>query len=388
MGTTSGSVQLYKANVGQIMSSKYTKPPCQLVPYTWWHYMGSRSWSRPTPEHRVQPATLWRYPTSRGPFFEKHIQYPIQRYQVQGTRCPKPGPCVGLSVPQFSVEQDPLADDFAWSNILAGKVKDLRVNLASDLAEYKESVQLAESLLRDLCKLMRKARKLWRARRNWSALKRTLVRDRRVRSWEDIPAAWLGINLATLPTLGTIADVIDKLNNPNSARPILRVIKFGKSTESRNVPIWDQWGKAADGHVLARKSWNVIAVVELQAEGLWEGNFTPGNPGEWLWEMIPLSFLLDYGFSVGQYLSALDAYSGINGIWGTCTTRTSTVARGVQLKDSLCGCQTPGFMAYKAYNRSAFTRPPPLTMPRWSPHPSVKRLITALSLFTTMRLRA
>lgn len=339
----------------------------------------------PAVSHRVKPPVLYRSPTSRGPYTYTHVGYPVERYDwtQQVKLCGSPGKFFTHSVVQFSVPYYLPSDAWPWSNILASKVKGLRTSLASDMAEYRESLGLAESVAHQLRVAVNKARELWSCRKSLSKIRRTIIRDRKIRSWQDIPAAWLGINLATNPILGTLANSIDRLGFPNSARPRVRRIHFSHIQRGTSTTAFtDQWGKPMNGRWSSVTKVTVTAYVELTLnKGVFKDNFTAGNPAEWAWELIPLSFVLDWFIPVGQYLACLDAYQGIDGVWYTVTTKATT--SGVMAMRPGVTTVRSGFVIYKSYNRVAGSTAPPISIPRWSPHPSVTKLTTALSLLAT-----
>lgn len=344
--------------------------------------IGNDQWSRPNVQRRVKPDKPWRYPTSLGPYYEYQIRYPVVKTITTGK-------CGGntryyelYQSYQFSAVLIP-SSPWLWNNILAQKVKDLRVNLATDLAEYREGVRAATDVAHALTRAVRLAKQMASSGSVRGAA-RAFARGRVHRDWRSVPSAWLGVNLAVLPAISTLSNVMDALNNPANARPIIRRIKFSKTEEFDDTTFYDQWGVKMTGHYLSRvKQW-VKAFVELSpSKSLWADNFTVGNPAEWAWEATTLSFVVDWFIPIGNYLSNLDAYSGITGIWGTASNRTRTAVSGAKRPVDKY-VETTGSILYTKYSRAAFTSPPALTIPKWDPHESVKKLTTALSLLATM----
>lgn len=401
MASTVETTYRYKGFINRTYHSR-SLPDCVYADNLW-AWMGQRQKTLPVEEHRIRPPVLWKSPTSCGQYYTYETGHVVRKKEISLV-CRHTGKLdtfwTYYVTYVYPKPWDPLSSNYPWSNILAGKVKDLRVNLASDMAEYKEGLNAASGLAKDLTHAVRKAKELWALRRDptkvfryvWAGTgsrmvankaARTLVRDRRYRKWDDIPATWLGVNLATLPALGTLSDVVDKLNNPNNTRPLYRVIRFGHTEPGSDQEF--EYGVVAR-HVKVRKRTKVLCVVELENENLWRDDFTPGNPGEWLWEMIPLSFVLDWFIPVGNYLSALDAYSGIKGTWGTMTFRVEVAAIGLDVPEVGYRLEEPGYLAYKSYQRTAIYGPPALTPPKWRPNPSWRKLVTAMSLLT-LRMR-
>jgi hypothetical protein len=336
---------------------------------------------------RVKPQTLWNNPTSQGQASTYLVLYPVEKTIT-------PRVCGGRSyldesffAPQIytSIPSD---DAMPWSNILAQKVKGLRLNLASDMAEYREGLKAANTVATDLTKSIAKAKDIVRDIRRGNAARafrgiRSFGKVR-PRKWQEVPASWLGINLALMPAIGTLSSAVDILNNPASSRPVIRKISFSRTVD-KETPVYDMWGKKTDSVVRWQQMTRVSAFVSLQSSSLWKDNYTPGNPAEWLWETTPLSIILDWFIPIGNYLSGLDAYSGISGIYGTVSTRLQGSTRGIKRPVAAGKTISPGQLTYRRHVRTAFTQPPSLTIPAWSPSPSVTKLVTALSILAVQR---
>lgn len=352
--------------------------------------IGNDQWSRPDGiDSRTKPVPLWRYPTDRGPFYEYRIRYPVMKYIGKFV-------CGGNTLHTLNYDsmsfyaQTSMSDYFPWSNILAGKIKQLRCNLASDIAEYRESLDVAVSLAEKLTAAVRTTAGIAkRCGGNPRCIARALgvkaassFKQRERMSWGDIPAAWLTGALALGPTIASLDTVLTAISAKDRARPILRVIRFSQSNESKDGYIYDMYGRRPEGVWHGSLKTRVVAVVELlPPKGVFDDNFTPGNPLEIGWEMIPLSFVVDWFIPIGNWLSALDAYSGVSSVVGSVSTRTRVAVTGVKSPGD--NVLTAGTMLYSRFERRAFSSPPPLTIPQWSPHPSVKKLVTALSLLAT-----
>lgn len=331
-----------------------------------------------------RPKKPWENPTAQETASRNEYTYVIENLKYRANWGTKPW-CNQHTVSRFSFTSDP-PPDWQWANILAGKVKNLRVNLASDLAEAREAMDLAAGIAEELTRAIRIARGIMMSGGGlpgkFKLIYRELRRNQKLRDEFQVPATWLGLNLAILPMMGTLANVLDKLNDPNNKRPMLRVIKFGHREQmAGNVVFYsptDHTG-VGKGHCRETYQYRVTAYVELLPQkGVFDQNFAVGNPLEWAWELIPLSFVLDWFIPIGSYLSALDAYQGITSVRGTFSTTRSRTATGV-FKPGF-STESQGCYFGKSHSRSAFLTPPPLSIPRWTPSPSWTKMTTALSL--------
>lgn len=337
-----------------------------------------KSWR--VPERRVKPVPLFKSPTHQGKASTYMARYPIEQLTT-------PQVCGGqmryyttYSAPQIYTSIP--SPYLPWQDILAQKVKDVRVNLASDMAEYREGLNAASTVGEDLAKYVKQAKQLVKDIRRGRVPRggiRAILGPRKVRRWQDVPASWLGIQLALAPALGNLAEIVDSMSNPAHSRPLVRRVRFS-SAERIQAPVMDQWGISTNAVVDFDVRQNVTAYIELQSKSLWQDNFTPGNPLEWAWEAITLSFVIDWFIPVGNFLSSLDAYSGTSGVWGTRSVRIAGVARNV--KRSGVVTIRPGSILYRSHERTAFFQPPYLPYPKWNPSPSWTKLVTAMSLLT------
>lgn len=111
-----------------------------------------------------------------------------------------------------------------------------------------------------------------------------------------------------------------------------------------------------------------------------------GNPAEIAWELLPYSFVVDYLWPVGDWLSSLDAAVGLQFLSGSCTRRAEMVGRLVSTgkigpTDRVADwCYYTGYardfwMDRSVYGESPIPFPPPPKNPF-----SAKKVVNALSL--------
>lgn len=99
------------------------------------------------------------------------------------------------------------------------------------------------------------------------------------------------------------------------------------------------------------------------------GAITYGNPALWAWELIPFSWLFDYGINVGAYLMQLDALRHIKYVNGTRTRRTMNkfVGRYRYTTPISSGLGNWGFQVTKSHQRFLVTSLPAPPLPKWNP---------------------
>lgn len=383
---STGSVWLYSSYLNEASTAA---PICIKGVLNQSIRLGYNSWIKPDKTPRIKPVPLWKYPTSRGPFQTRQVRYMIIRTYPTWTCNSRTYRGIGRTALNAFTYSPPPVSSYPWSNILASKVKGLRCNLASDIAEYRDSLTAATTLAEKLTKAVRVTSGIVRKcggnpRCIAKLLGREALREKKERfAWGDVPSAWLTGALALGPTVSSLDTVLTTLAASGRAKPILRVVRMSHTEESRDGKIFANGGYQIDGHYFCSVKTKVVAVLELTVpSGVWDDSFTPGNPLEVGYEMIPLSFVLDWFIPIGNWLSSLDAYSGVSQIWGSTSTRTRMVVTGVR-DPKYPAYEQLGSDVYSTYQRTAFTQAPPLTIPHWSPHPTVAKLITAMSLLAT-----
>lgn len=188
---------------------------------------------------------------------------------------------------------------------MRNKVKGLKLNLSSYVAEVRETADMFTSAARRLVRTMKALK-----RGDVPKASRILFRNEDSFRVGDVSAVWLLSNFALSPMIG---DSIDALT---SMRPPGDVIIRKRVSASQQVGITESNG-AFETNGFCRTSERGTLWFKLRNN--WK-TYTGGNPLESLWEGIPLSFVVDYFSNVGDYLSSIDALDGVD-ILGGCVTR-------------------------------------------------------------------
>lgn len=111
-----------------------------------------------------------------------------------------------------------------------------------------------------------------------------------------------------------------------------------------------------------------------------------GNPAEIAWELVPYSFVVDYLWPIGDWLSSLDAAVGLHFLGGSVTRRREIVGRRVSTGKYTITNRTPLWVHASASARDFslsrgvyLTSPIPFPPPPKNPF-SAKKVVNALSL--------
>lgn len=110
-----------------------------------------------------------------------------------------------------------------------------------------------------------------------------------------------------------------------------------------------------------------------------------GNPLSWAWELIPFSFVIDWGIQVGDWLTSLDALRGVSCLGGVVSDNIQRT--GVADYVPSTGgyrCIKPVLYTYRSHVRNT-TGSIPLPRLRYEPSVTLERMKAALSLLTTAK---
>lgn len=268
-----------------------------------------------------------------------------------------------------------------YSSDVRNKIKDDFVNLASNLAEYRETANMFGDFAKSVSsayKALRKGRlpKKFRGTEYW------VSRGKKVRKsnfgLSDLGAAELLTSFGIVPLASDVLRSIDALQY-RFDYPIYKRVCTTSQDGVIDVVQDSTWTTEYDWDLSER----VVIWVKVIPD---DRRITVGNPLEWLWEATPFSFVIDWGFNVGSYLSSLDALKGVLGMIGTKTTKTHCRARAyvTSPSSSVTWVKDATFTMQK-FRRGVITQIPLPRAPRWKPSPSYRKLAHATSLFAVMR---
>jgi len=251
-----------------------------------------------------------------------------------------------------------------WQLDMRNKIKAISVNLGVTLAEYRKTQDMFEQFGLGVYGA-------WRAFRGKYKRKTSL-------NVCHIAAAELITSYGLEPLIGDLFDSAMRLQNKLDENMVHRVMVTKKSQESFS-------DESPAGLAKTRSLWTrsdrAIAYVKLDANN---ANFTLGNPAEIAWELVPFSFVIDWGIPIGDYLSSLDALSSVTAISGTLTTKTTCYGVGVGPINDGFDVTKQGFSSYKSHERQVLTSIPMSELPEWSPSMGLRRMTHALSLLTSL----
>jgi len=285
-----------------------------------------------------------------------------------------PGPISGSYNSKTYVYNQPFPNYFAmvadpfWHSRLRTKIKELKVNLGASLAEYRQTVDLFLQLGTMLIGIKR------------SLLRGDIKGLARATNIRNIAAANLTYRFGILPLLSDVHKSLEALQSPpRDPQVIVRTQVKDKASAFG----YDGYKHEHTSEVQI----DAVAAVSFHHSAL--GKFTIGNPAELAWEITPFSWIIDYFFTLGEFLSVIDALEGVKDMRGSFTTRRKDVVKGPYLSPT-----SPAFIKQESvahvtretHKRETFTlgqiNPDPI---RWEPSLSFIRVGNLLSLAAILR---
>nr|UJQ85329.1 MAG: hypothetical protein 1 [Leviviridae sp.] len=271
------------------------------------------------------------------------------------------------------------------------KLKDTRINIGVALGEARSTAATfggGWSQIRDtanyvgtqLGRVAQSARSLKKGK--WKDAKRHLG----LPPSGAIPKNWLALQYGWLPLLSDIKGATDELLGL-PAHSLVRTVKSSaKFTDDLNI--YDQFTNFQSLYTIKKRSGVFVRLDYEPSNTLLQTATRVGltNPLEVAWELVPFSFVIDWAYPLGNWLSALDASFGWTFKSGSCSTfQRSDVGfsngpqQSVRVRGSWQGSKKEIRFTRTVYSDSPFPSPPSLKNPVSAGH-----LANGLSLIASV----
>lgn len=251
----------------------------------------------------------------------------------------------------FTAEQSWTAnDEFVLINRLASKIKNSEFDVGVFVGEGRETTQMILSYLRTI-------------RRAVTRLKRRDVffheslgisRDTRhvnIRQLHDdtlsgnLASAWLGTSYGLVPLMNDVFAAASEFAGHSTLRSLTVRSSFTRRVENNPSSSPTNW--TCDGTRVVRGHYK-YTLTEAPSYARQLGLL---NPVGIMWELVPLSFCVDWVLPIGSYLESLSTLSGMTGKWERGILIRDTGKLGKLLNPKYC---TAGFVSYRS--RGRYTR--------------------------------
>lgn len=257
--------------------------------------------TKPDTAKRVRPADLFANTTKR------KVTRSVSSCTV-GTRVSPPFTTIGPGSYWNTATTAPDLWTGDWNSldgVARAKIKKANVNLAVTVAELRKTSTMFGDLAMDALKTFRSLR----SGRLFSDFVRALQKPRS-RKEKTTANRWLQYQYGILPTLSDIYGATEELAvRINDGIPI-----YGSYTKVTKSEVKLRVGNVSgtDKQTLRQTIAFRYMIRDTGLKRLSQIGFI--NPLELVWELIPYSFVFDWFVPVGQYLSALDALTGVQGL--------------------------------------------------------------------------
>lgn len=248
-----------------------------------------------------------------------------------------------------------------WQTPVLNEIADLYVNIGSSLAEYRATANQFHAYGVGIAN----------AWRRWKGLKK----GRAKLTPCDIPAAELAYSFGVAPLVEDTFSVVEalrlRLEEPISVPFFKTVTAHVKSSTSKS------------GYTNYTRKLQVSNRVEGRVElEPFSHSIIFGNPSNWAWELIPFSFVVDWGIPIGNWLENIDIIRRINSTGGTRTIKENYVSFWKRV-NTMSGVPVTGGwgkLSYKSHERKLLTSIPVPPFPRWKPSLSWHKVYRAMTL--------
>ncbi len=264
---------------------------------------------------------------------------------------------------QFKNGTEPNTD---WALETRLRIKEISQNLGTALAEANRTRDMFIAFGSGVTKAWRHYRNIKRGKR------------RRL-SPCDVAASELIASYGLEPLIGDLFGSVMKLQDALGQDIIRRIVVTRSASDTVD------WQHSSKPYYTTTSYWEtsdrVIVYVKMIPH---ESDFTLGNPAEIAWELVPFSFVVDWGIPVGDWLSAMDALKDVESIVGTRTRKTSCLSRITGNVNANYEVTKQGWSHYNSHERFVVGSVPMPDFPSWNPSMGFRRMVHALSLLTSL----
>jgi hypothetical protein len=216
---------------------------------------------------------------------------------------------LGFDPDTFDVDISQILRDRCVNKVLK-KIRNAEIEIGQNLAELRESVTMMSDRLKSVVRLYTLVRG-----RKWKQISREYgIRNRKQRASrtaDSLASKWLEYKLGWQPLLSDIFGGCQAIQSILNREELFKVKAVEEGTPLGWIPAGYSWqGSRRQGcqiGITARI--DDAGKARLSAMGL-------ANPLSLAWELVPMSFVIDYFFSIGDFLDGLNAWQGLTFVHG------------------------------------------------------------------------
>lgn len=195
------------------------------------------------------------------------------------------------------------------------KLKDQKVNFGVALAEAQQTANFVGDTLATLGRSAKQFRR-GKFRRAFNTLGV---------NWRDYPQSWIGWQYAAKPLLGDIYGAMQLLRDPARLSEWVITVKGVTREEREYVDESVRSQTYPSSHTFVERTFRGCFVrLDYIPDNTFVAhlaNVGLSNPAEIIWELVPLSFVVDWAVPIGDWFSSFDAALGYEFLSGSYTHR-------------------------------------------------------------------
>lgn len=265
-------------------------------------------------------------------------------------------------------ESNPIFPSYTldWSLEVLKHIQDKYVNIGSSLAEYRATGDMFSQFAIGV-------RDGWQRWRN-------LKKGRLKLTPCSIPAAELMYSFGIAPLAEDLFSSVEALKLRVDA-PI--EVDFFKTSTARVVNSVTLSGYQDYTRKIIVSN-RVEGTVNLRPTAT--GVLNIGNPTTWAWELIPFSFVVDWGIPIGDWLGAVDMLKNIISVSGTRTIKEQYQSkyRVRRVDNGVTAIGSWGRLSYNSHERKILSSIPVPPLPRWKPSATWHKVYRAVTLLISV----
>lgn len=205
------------------------------------------------------------------------------------------------------------------------QLKSQKVNLGVALAEARQTADFCGDVFSAIGRSVQLAnRKQWR--RSFQTLRnqyRSVVKTDKNRLTND----WLGWQYAAKPLIQDVNGAIAALKTRDDLAYWITTVKGVNVLREKDSVNLNNYDWTSSQHARTRFRGYFVRLDYHPGNTFLSSLTSLGvtNPLEVIWEKVPFSFVIDWGVSIGDWLSTMDATYGYEFLSGSCTERMETI---------------------------------------------------------------
>jgi hypothetical protein len=270
--------------------------------------------------------------------------------------------------------------DWNWELAIRGEIERMRVNLGESLAEYRETVAMygefshAVKQTRDDIKQFLKDSRHGSVKRVAKSLNALIC---------DASNLYLQYTYGLKPLASDLGSAVAALETRLESPVWKKITRSKKQTSAGVINTGYSYGHLEGTW---QRAYACHAYFYVKYGGGEYGGVSAGNPIEWIWEIIPFSFIVDWGIDIGGWLSSLDATRGVSAIKGTVSHKRSyrhncKFVPGDPAEIAL----SENKVDRTSFVRDLYSDVPLPRLPKWDPSATYHKLLNAISILKSIK---